>query len=35
MNQAIQKANGRDVENNHALTLFVTHNPDFRKNRPE
>ncbi len=35
MNQAIQKANGRDVENNHVLTLFVTHNLDFRENRPE
>ncbi len=34
MNQAIQKANGRDVENNHALTLFVTHNLDLRKNGP-
>jgi hypothetical protein len=32
MNQLIQKANGRDVENNHALTVFCTLNLDFRKN---
>jgi Protein of unknown function (DUF2490) len=32
MNQVIQKANGRDVENNHALTLFVSYNLDFRNN---
>jgi hypothetical protein len=31
MNQVIQKANGRDVENNHALTLFLTFNVDLRK----
>ncbi len=31
MNQAIQKANGRQIENNHALTAFVTFNIDFRK----
>jgi hypothetical protein len=31
MNQYIQKANGRDVENNHALTLFVVFNLDLRE----
>ena len=31
MNQVIQKANGKDVENNHALTLFLTFNVDFRR----
>lgn len=30
MNQAIQKANGRQVENNHALTAFLTFNVDLR-----
>ena len=34
MNQAIQKANGRDVENNHALTAFLTFNVDFREEKP-
>ncbi len=32
MNQLIQKANGRDIENNHALTVFATLNLDFREN---
>jgi hypothetical protein len=32
MNQVIQKANGRSVENNHALTLFLTFNVDLRTN---
>lgn len=31
MNQVIQKPNGRQIENNHALTLFATLNLDFRK----
>lgn len=35
MNQAIQKANGRDVENNHALTLFVVLSLDFREKTAE
>jgi hypothetical protein len=29
MNQVIQKPNGRDIENNHALTLFIIANSDF------
>jgi hypothetical protein len=32
MNQVIQKANGKSVENNHALTLFLTFNVDLRAN---
>jgi hypothetical protein len=31
MNQVIQKANGRDVESNHALTVFAFFNVDLRK----
>jgi Protein of unknown function (DUF2490) len=31
MNQFIQKSNGRQIENNHALTVFLTFNVDFRK----
>jgi hypothetical protein len=31
MNQFIQKANGRDIENNHTLTVFLTFNVDLRK----
>jgi hypothetical protein len=31
MNQAIQKANGRQIENNHTLTVFFTFNVDMRK----
>ncbi len=30
MNQTIQKSNGRDVEGNNALTLFLTWNTDWR-----
>lgn len=31
MNQAIQKADGRQVENNHTLTVFLTFNVDMRR----
>ncbi len=31
MNQVIQKANGKDIEDNQAITLFLTFNIDFRK----
>lgn len=30
MNQTIQKPNGREMESNHTLTLFVFYNLDFR-----
>lgn len=34
MSQFIQKANGRDIENNHAFTAFLTFNVDLRKPKP-